>query len=91
MEMIIKVRLFGYLAKHCGKDPFKEFEFGLLENSKPEDLLKLLGIPEKEVLLVVNPGGKEKVLTVNDAHDKQDTIELRNYDTIWIYPFLDGG
>lgn len=89
--MIIKVRLFGYLAKHCSKDPFKEFEFSLPENSKPEDLLELLGIPEKEILLVVNPGEKEKVLTINDAHDKQNRIELKTNDTIWIYPFLDGG
>jgi hypothetical protein len=89
--MMIKVRLFGYLAKHCGKDPFKEFEFSLPENSKPEDLLKLLGIPGKEIMLVINPGGAEKVLTINDAHDKQTKNQLRTNDTIWIYPFLDGG
>jgi len=89
--MIIKVRLFGYLAKDCGKDPFKEFEFSLPENSKPEDLLKLLGILEKEILLVVNPGGDEKVLTISDAHDKQTRIQLKTNDRIWIYPFLDGG
>lgn len=89
--MIIKVRLFGYLAKHCGKDPFNEFEISLPGDSKPEDLLKLLGIPEKEILLVVNPGGREKVLTVSDVHDKQTKIELKTNDTIWIYPFLDGG
>jgi len=89
--MIIKVRLFGYLAKDCGKDPFKEFEFSLPENSKPKDLLKLLGVLEKEIMLVINPGGGEKVLTINDAHDKQKKIELKTNDTIWIYPFLDGG
>jgi len=30
-------------------------------------------------------------LTINDAHDKQKKIELKTNDTIWIYPFLDGG
>jgi hypothetical protein len=89
--MIIKVRLFGYLAKHCSKDSLKEFEFSLPENSKPEDLLELLGIPGKEIMLVINPGGEEKVLTINDAHDKQTKNQLKTDDTIWIYPFLDGG
>lgn len=89
--MIIKVQLFGYLAKHCGKDPLKEFEFSLPENSKPADLLKLLDISEKEILLVFNPGENEKVLTLNDAHDEQNRIELKTNDRIWIYPFLDGG
>jgi hypothetical protein len=89
--MIIKVRLFGFLAKHCGKNPFNEFEFSLPENSNPKDLLELLRIPEKEILVLINPGGDEKVLTINDAHDKQIKIQLRTNDRIWIYPFLDGG
>jgi len=89
--MIIKVRLFGYLAKYCNKNSLKEFELNVPENSKPGDLFKLLGIPEKEVMLVINPGEKEKVLTSTGAYDSQLGIELRTDDRVWVYPFLDGG
>jgi len=89
--MLVSVRVFGYLARYCDKGSLEEFVLDLPENSKPRDLLKLLGIPEREVMLVVNPGAREKVLTINDVCGKRNRIPLKANDTIWIYPFLAGG
>ncbi|MFH1349674.1 MAG: hypothetical protein ABII26_01935 [Pseudomonadota bacterium] len=90
-EMIVKVRLFGYLAKYCKKDSFEEFEFTVPENSKPKDLLRLLGIPEGEIMMVINPGEKEKVLIVHETYGIQEQNKIEPNDKIWVYPFLDGG
>lgn len=89
--MLVSLRLFGYLAQYCDKGSSEEFVLDIPENSKPRDLLKLLGIPEREVMLVVNPGAKEKVLTINEVCGKGNRIPLKANDTIWIYPFLAGG
>ncbi len=89
--MIIKVRLFGYLAKYCKKGPFEEFEFAVPEGSTPGDLLKLLGIPGAEIMFVINPGEKERVLIINAACDTEKKIGIKANDRIWVYPFLDGG
>ncbi len=87
--MILRVRLFGYLAESHRKDPLEEFEFIVLENSTVENLLNMLGIPHEEVILVINPGEKERVLIAADRLANE--LFLRPNDRIWIYPFLDGG
>jgi hypothetical protein len=89
--MLVSVRVFGYLVQYCDKGSSEEFVLDIPENSKPMDLLRLLGIPEREVMLVVNPGAKEHVLAINDVCENRNTIPLKANDTIWIYPFLAGG
>ena len=92
--MIVNVRLFGYLRRFCKQTSSKEieFKFAIPENSTPRNLLELLGIQkEKEIMLVINPKEQEKVLLFQDISSTGKEIELRENDTIWIYPFLDGG
>ena len=69
----------------------EEFELDIPENSKLKDVLKLLGIPEKEIILVVNPGPKEKVLTIINGFADRNTITLKGNDKVFLYPFLPGG
>jgi sulfur carrier protein ThiS len=90
---MVQVKLFGYLKDFSKKVSKKGEEFGLTipEDSSIKDLLRLLGIPEKELMLVINPGEKEKVLTIDDAYNTWREIILEPKDKIWIYPFLDGG
>jgi hypothetical protein len=92
-EMMVRVRLFGYLKDSCKEISKREEEFGLTipEDSTVRDLLRLLGVLEKELMLVINPGKKEKVLTIDDAYQTWKEVILEPEDTIWIYPFLDGG
>jgi hypothetical protein len=76
------------LSKAEGLRCLRSLLFAIPENSKPRDLLRLLGIPEREVMLVVNPRAREHVLALNDVSENRNTIPLKTNDTIRIYPFL---
>jgi len=84
----MKIRFFGYLVDQAEKNPSTEIELVLPGNPNLKDLLKRLGISEREILLVINPGKNEKILVINNDSEK---IELNQNDRVWIYPFLDGG
>ena len=89
--MVVNVRLFGYLTEYSGKGSLEEFTLDIPENSRPRDLLKLLGIPKKEIILVINPGARETVLAISESCADKGEVTLKVNDTVWIYPFLDGG
>jgi hypothetical protein len=89
--MVVNVRLFGYLTEYRGKGSPEEFTFDIPENSGPRDLLNLLDIPKKEIMLVINPGTEERVLAISDSCAEKGEVTLEANDTIWIYPFLNGG
>lgn len=89
--MVVNVRLFGYLTEYRGKGSPEEFTFDIPENSRPRDLLNLLDIPKKEIMLVINPGTEERVLAISDSCAEKGEVTLKANDTVWIYPFLNGG
>jgi sulfur carrier protein ThiS len=92
--MIVNVRLFGDLRTYCKQVLLekKELKFTVPENSTPKTLLELLGIPEKEeIILIINPRKKEKILSNNEIYRARKEIELKDDDIIWIYSFLEGG
>jgi len=91
--MIVHLSLFGYLRDEYRKDPGREKEFAvtLPEGSTVGDLLTHLAIPQRELMVVINPGVKENVLVINDAQGAWKRTPLQENDRVWFYPFLDGG
>jgi hypothetical protein len=87
----MKIRFFGYLAEQAKKDPSTEFELALPGELNLKDLFEGLGISEREILLVINPGKNERILMINNDSDFSKKIGLNHNDRVWIYPFLDGG
>jgi|GEM_PF-6729263 len=91
--MVVWIRLFGYL-NNCLKRLSKQnrdFEIEIMENSTIENLLKQLGIPPRELILVINPGERERILIIDGKKMDWKGVILQKNDRIWIYPFLDGG
>lgn len=91
--MMVEVRLFGYLRDRGRGESRqgREFQMILPEESTVRDLLSLLEIPGRELMLVINPGEKEKVLIIDKSQDAWEKTALKENDKTWIYPFLDGG
>jgi hypothetical protein len=87
------VRVSGYLRSYCEKDSSEGFEVSVPEDARPTDFLQVLGIPVKGegIFFVINPGGKEKTLTIENGRCSHKDAQLKVSDTVWIYPFLDGG
>jgi len=77
--MIVHLSLFGYLRDEYRKDPGREKEFAvtLPEGSTVGDLLGYLAIPQRELMLVINPEEREKVLTINDAQGAWESTSLK--------------
>ena len=80
--IVVEVKIFGYLRSYCKHDCLKTFKFEVQKRSTVKDLLKSLGIPKEEhVILVING-----VYT-----QKGYEVELKENDKIMAYPTISGG
>jgi sulfur carrier protein ThiS len=79
--MIVKVRVLGYLKEYCRGFGWNERALTLPERSTAKELLRIIGIPEKESL----------ILFVNHSIRLESGVRLREDDTVWIYPLMCDG
>lgn len=78
--MQINVNLYGGLEKYSKEGKRKKNLIEVSEGSSVRDIIKLSGIPEEEV----------KIIMVNGVHATFD-YELSNNDEVSLFPLLYGG